>query len=161
MHREIERKFLVRKDLWYAIRKPPGIDMVQGYLVTAPDKTIRVRITENNAWLTIKGAAENAARLEYEFPVPHTDALELLDAFTVNRVEKTRYRIEFAGKTWEIDEFFGKNEGLVIAEIELESENEEFQHPQWLGEEVTTDHRYSNSYLAEHPYKKWIRGELS
>ena len=155
MHLEIERKFLVRKDLWFAIHKPQGEDIIQGYLVSEPSLTIRVRITGTNCTLTIKGPSQNASRAEYEISIPAKDAHEILTTFTVSRIEKTRYRILYEGKTWEVDEFFGENEGLIIAEIELLSEDEAFKHPQWLGEEVTTDERYKNSYLASHPYQNW------
>ena len=155
MHLEIERKFLVRKDLWYAVHKPEGEDILQGYLMSEPSLTIRVRVTNTNCFLTIKGPTLNASREEYEFSIPQKDAREILDAFTNNRIEKTRYRIEFEGKIWEIDEFFGDNEGLIIAEIELKEKDEIFKQPQWLGEEVSADERYMNSCLAGHPFKKW------
>lgn len=155
MHLEIERKFLVRKDLWYAVHKPEGEDILQGYLVSETSLTIRVRVTKTNCYLTIKGPAQNTSREEYEFSIPPKDAREILAAFTKNRIEKTRYRIEFEGKIWEIDEFFGDNEGLIIAEIELKEEDEIFKQPQWLGEEVSADERYMNACLAAHPYKTW------
>lgn len=155
MHLEIERKFLVRKDLWYAFNKPEGIDILQGYLVSEPSLTIRVRITEVNCSITIKGPTRNASREEYEFSIPQKDAYEILSSFTTNRIEKTRYRVRLEDKTWEIDEFFGDNEGLIIAEIELNKEDEIFKQPQWLGEEVTADERFKNAYLARHPYKSW------
>ena len=152
---EIERKFLVRKDLWYALHKPAGEDIIQGYLVSEPSLTIRVRVKDSNGFLTIKGPAHNATRLEYEYGIPHSEAIELLKTFTGNIIEKIRYRISFEGKTWEVDEFFGNNEGLIIAEIELTREDETFVHPQWLGEEVTEDKKYVNSALAVNPYKTW------
>ena len=155
MGKEIERKFLVRKDLWYAVQKPEGDDIIQGYLVAEPGLTVRVRVAGDNALLTIKGRIKNISRDEYEYPVSLQDAMEMLSAFAGNKIEKTRYKIGFEGYTWEIDEFFGDNEGLVIAEIELKSEDEIFQHPAWLGEEVTTDPRYSNSQLSVFPYNQW------
>ncbi len=155
MHTETERKFLVRKDLWYAIPKPEGEDIVQGYLVSEPHLTIRIRISETGATLTIKGASRNITRDEYEYRIPTDDARGLLGSLSGNRIEKTRFRMNYKGKTWEVDEFFGENEGLIIAEIELEREDETFTKPQWLGEEVTSDERYRNSNLALHPYKKW------
>jgi len=155
MGKEIERKFLVRKDLWYAVQKPEGEDIIQGYLVSGSAMTIRVRVSGDNAWMTIKGPMKNISRDEYEYPIPRTDALEILSQFTGNKIEKTRYRIVIEGHTWEVDEFFGDNEGLTIAEIELKSEDEPFRHPNWLGEEVTSDHRYSNSSLAISPYNSW------
>ncbi|MCX6247894.1 MAG: CYTH domain-containing protein [Bacteroidetes bacterium] len=149
---EIEHKYLVRKDLWYAVQKPPGVNVRQGYLLTGPDKTIRVRTTGTEAYLTIKGASPKASRAEYEYPIPVADADELLKICTVPLIEKIRYRIEYAGKTWEVDEFFGENEGLILAEIELISEGEKYNRPSWVGEEVTGDKRYYNAYLAQHPF---------
>jgi adenylate cyclase len=155
MHVETERKFLVRKDLWFAVQKPQGVEIIQGYLVSDPSLSIRVRITGTNCFLTIKGPSQNASRAEYEISIPHKDALEILETFTTARIEKTRYRLPYEGKLWEIDEFFGDNEGLIIAEIELLTEDELFRSPAWVGEEVTTDERYKNSSLARHPYNKW------
>ena len=152
---EIERKFLVRKDFWYAIQKPEGEEILQGYLVSEPALTIRIRITDKNCFLTIKGPSKNASREEFEYPVPCKDAREIFDLFAKNKIEKTRYRLQVEGKTWEVDEFFGDNEGLIVAEIELEKEDEIFNQPQWLGEEITVDERYKNSTLAAHPFTTW------
>jgi CYTH domain-containing protein len=154
-HKEIERKFLIRKDFWYAILKPEGEDLIQGYLVSEPGKTIRVRVSPSSGYLTIKGPSENATRDEYEYPIPRQDAIELLDKFAASRIDKVRYRITYQGKTWEVDEFFGLNEGLISAEIELSTPKEEYEIPNWIGEEVTEDHRYANSWLAEHPFTQW------
>jgi CYTH domain-containing protein len=150
-HKEIERKFLVRKDLWYAIQKPEGDTIQQGYLVSEPEKTVRIRVSSASGFITIKGLTDNATRDEYEYPIPRKDAVDLLEKFVTNRIDKVRYRIAFKGKTWEVDEFFGGNEGLIIAEIELNDPLESFEKPAWIGEEVTKDHRYSNSWLAENP----------
>ena len=152
---EIERKFLIEKDLWYALKKPSGILVQQAYLVNEPEKVIRIRVTDSSGYLTIKGPAVHATRSEYEFPIPKTEAKEIIDQFTKVRIDKTRYKIEFEGKTWEVDEFWGDNEGLIIAEIELKSEEEQFTKPAWIGPEVTEDPRYYNSYLSEHPYTSW------
>jgi adenylate cyclase len=152
---EIERKFLIEKDLWYAVKKPQGVFIQQAYLLNEPGKVIRIRVTESSGYLTIKGPTVNATRSEYEFLIPKMEAIEILDQFTKFRIEKTRYEIEFDGKTWEVDEFWGDNEGLIIAEIELNSEEEQFSTPSWIGPEVTSDHRYYNSYLSEHPYSSW------
>ena len=152
---EIERKFLIEKDLWYALKKPIGEDITQAYLVNEPGRVIRIRVTASDAFITIKGPTENATRHEYEYSIPGEDAMEILDLFGTHKIEKIRYKIEFHGHLWEVDEFFGENEGLVIAEIELKSREEPFDKPSWLGEEVTEDHRFYNSYLAEHPYTKW------
>jgi adenylate cyclase len=152
---EIERKFLIEKDLWYAVKKPQGILIHQAYLVNEQEKVIRIRVTESSGYLTIKGPTVNATRSEYEFQIPKMEAIQILDQFTKSRIEKTRYKIEFEGKTWEVDEFWGDNEGLIIAEIELKSEDEQFSKPSWIGTEVTQDHRYYNSWLSEHPYASW------
>jgi len=152
---EIEHKYLVRKDLWYALHKPAGVEIRQGYLHAEPDKTIRIRISGTRAFITIKGPSTNASRAEYEYLIPLADAEEMLQLCTIPLIEKVRYKIEFAGKTWEIDEFFGENEGLIIAEIELNSTNEEYAIPSWVGDDVTKDSRFYNSYLAQHPYSGW------
>jgi adenylate cyclase len=152
---EIERKFLIEKDLWYALKKPEGTLIQQAYLVNEPEKVIRIRVTDSSGYLTIKGPVVSVTRSEYEFPIPKVEAIRILDQFTKARIDKTRYKIEYGGKTWEIDEFWGNNEGLIIAEIELQSEDEQFTKPSWIGREVTEDHRYYNSYLSEHPYTSW------
>jgi adenylate cyclase len=152
---EIEHKYLVRKDLWYAVQKPGGIYIRQGYLLTDPGKTIRVRIAGSQAFLTIKGASSNASRAEYEYSIPLSEANELMQICVQPVIEKVRYKIEHAGKTWEVDEFFGENDGLIIAEIELLSENEKYEIPAWVGDEVTENPRYYNAYIAEHPFTRW------
>jgi CYTH domain-containing protein len=155
MKTETERKFLLRKDLWYAVRKPPGEYIRQGYLFSSPEKSIRIRIAGNLAYLTIKGQPGKISRTEIEFPVPLEEARWALEHFTGRIIEKMRYKTEFHGKTWEVDEFFGENEGLILAEIELSSPDETFDHPAWLGGEVTGDPKYYNACLAEHPYSTW------
>ena len=155
MPKEIERKFLVRKDLWYAIHKPDGEEIRQGYLHVAPGLVIRIRIKGNNGFLTIKGETRNMTRDEYEYRVPVEEAEEIYGSYTRGRVEKMRYSLESGGNKWEVDEFFGENDGLILAEIELSSEEQEFDRPPWLGEEVTRDPRYYNSYLAEKPFTRW------
>jgi adenylate cyclase len=152
---ETERKFLIEKDLWYAVKKPAGIDIQQAYLLNEPQKVIRIRVTYDSGYITIKGPVVNMTRLEYEFPVPKHEALEIMNHFTRGAIIKTRYKIESAGKIWEVDEFWGDNEGLIIAEIELKSADEQFLKPSWIGEEVTSDPRYYNSYLSEHPFNSW------
>ena len=152
---EIERKFLVRKDLWYAVRKPAATGIIQAYLVNEPGKVIRIRVTDTAGYITIKGANTGATRPEFEYSIPRQEALSILELFPSGRVEKERFRIENKGHAWEVDEFFGENEGLILAEIELEREDEAFEKPGWIGEEVTGDPRYYNSYLSEHPYHSW------
>ena len=152
---EIERKFLVNRRQWEALEKPEGKRYRQGYLYNDAQKTIRVRIAEDAAFLTIKGETMGLSRPEFEYPLPLADAEELLDAFTSTQVIKTRYRIPFEGKIWEVDAFAGENEGLILAELELESEEEVFLLPDWIDREVTGDPRYYNSFLANQPFTTW------
>lgn len=128
----------------------------QGYLAVGPPVSVRVRVMGGKATLNIKRATSNIARDEFEYPIPERDAGELLDGLCDGYViEKTRHRVEYAGKTWEIDEFCGVNAGLVVAEIELERADEEFERPPWLGKEVSEDARYLNSSLSCRPYSLW------
>lgn len=152
---EIEHKYLVRKELWDLLEKPEGILVKQGYLLTGPDKTIRIRIKGSHGFLTIKGPVADATRLEYEYPIPVEDAGEILSEFTLQQIEKIRYDIWFEGKRWEVDQFLGENEGLLVAEIELQDKDDNYEKPVWLGKNVTGDPRYYNSYLTSHPYKSW------
>lgn len=152
---EIERKFLVDRPKWEKLDKPNPIRIVQGYLTTNPDKTIRVRIKGGKAFMTIKGKTQGIAREEIEFEIPADKANELLAKFCKAIIEKNRYLIDHEGKTWEVDVFEGSNAGLVLAEIELDSEDEKFLAPAWITREVTHDFRYYNSYLSENPYSNW------
>ena len=152
---EIERKFLVDKLKWKDIEKNNIILIKQGYLLTDPSKTIRVRQTGNESYLTIKGLNTGAARSEYEYEIPSGDAEELIDKFSVSSVTKIRHIINFKNNKWEVDEFLGDNEGLIIAEIELKDVNQEFEKPEWIGTEVTGDEKYYNSSLSENPFKHW------
>ena len=152
---EIERKFLVKKETWQEVEKTDGLFFRQGYLLTDPNKTIRVRLTEQSGYLTVKGVSVGATRAEFEYPIPKEDAQELLDSFAISDLTKVRYKINFGGKTWEIDEFLGKNQGLIVAEIELTTEDEEFELPDWIDTEVTGDARYYNSSLSIMPFTEW------
>lgn len=156
MGKEIERKFLIHQPKWDKLKKPKGKLLRQGYLLTDQIKTIRVRATESNGFLTIKGQTVGATRLEYEYEIPVSEATELLDNFSVSELSKTRYEIEFNGKLWEVDVFAGDNDGLIVAEIELESEDEIFDLPDWIAKEVTEDERYYNSNLTVRPFKDWL-----
>lgn len=149
---EIERKFLVVGDDW---RAAPGVAYAQGYLNRDKARTVRVRIVQDAAWLTVKGASVGATRAEFEYPIPLDDARQLLALCDGPLVRKTRRVVEHAGARWEIDEFEGDNAGLVVAEIELASEDTPFDPPPWLGAEVTHDPRYFNSSLAAAPYATW------
>lgn len=151
---EIERKFLLKDDSYLDLAK--GIRCRQGYIFSDQNKTVRVRTMDAHGFLTIKGATATLAKMEYEYEIPLTDAEELLDTLCQKPlIEKTRYKIPFEGFTWEVDHFFGENEGLVIAEIELEAENQPFTKPDWIGKEVTGDPRYFNARLAVTPYSTW------
>ena len=152
---EIERKYLINKDKWDNFEKGEAQFFRQGYLLTEPNKTIRVRVTDTEGFMTVKGISVGATRLEYEYTIPRNEAIELLDNFAVSDLIKTRHNIEFKGKTWEVDTFLGDNEGLLVAEIELESEDEKYEIPDWVAEEVTSDKRYFNSYLSQNPFKNW------
>ncbi|MEO5649435.1 MAG: UPF0158 family protein [Ginsengibacter sp.] len=152
---EIERKYLVNHQKWQALSKPAGQHYRQGYLLTDPKKTIRVRITETKSFITIKGESTGATRLEYEYEIPHKDAEELLNNFSTAELEKTRYKIIYKKKLWEVDEFSGENDGLIMAEIELQREDEIFEIPEWIAKEVTGDKRYYNANLVQNPYQNW------
>ena len=149
---EIERKFLVVGDAW---RAAPALAYAQGYLNRDPQRTVRVRVVRQQAWLTIKGANSGAVRAEFEYPIPVADAEQLLGLCDGPLVRKLRRQVEHAGHIWEVDEFQGDNAGLVVAEIELPAEDAAFERPDWLGAEVTHDPRYFNSNLASAPYRTW------
>jgi adenylate cyclase len=156
MGEEIERKFLVDDMTWRASAQ--GIRFRQGFLSTIPERTVRIRVAGPKAWITVKGKTVGARRAEFEYEVPAADAEEMLDTLCMRPlIEKVRYRLTFALHTWEIDVFEDENAGLVIAEIELRSEDEIFEKPAWLGSEVTDDPRYFNSNLVAHPYCNWCR----
>jgi adenylate cyclase len=153
---EIERKFLVDHEKWRKIVKPKGTHYRQGYLLNDDQqRTIRIRIADQQGYITFKGSTSGISRKEYEYKIPLEDGIELLDGFAMSEVEKIRYRVDFADKLWEVDEFLGNNEGLIMAEIELKYETEEFNKPDWITREVSDDERYYNSYLSLHPYKEW------
>ena len=154
MGEEIERKFLVVGDRWR--ERATGTLFRQGFLSTEPVRTVRVRVAGERAWLTIKGKTVGASRTEYEYPIPVEDGQHMLDTLCKRPlIEKTRYALDAGSHTWEIDVFEGDNAGLVVAEIELGAEDEPFEKPAWLGEEVTHDPSYFNSNLVEHPYRDW------
>ena len=150
---EIERKFLLSGDGWRTLGT--AVPMRQGYLSSDKARVVRVRIEGDHACITIKGKSSGATRGEWEYAVPVADAEELLALCEQPLVEKVRRRIDYQGHTWEVDEFFGVNQGLVVAEIELGAEDEAFARPAWIGEEVTDDPRYYNSSLVKKPYSAW------
>jgi len=150
---EIERKFLVDSSKWAPSEE--GTQIVQAYLGLNPAPTVRVRIAGEKAYLTIKGRSNSISRPEFEYEIPFEDAKELLKLAISNPVEKTRYEVWYNGNLWEVDIFKGKNEGLIMAEIELDSEDQEFDRPDWILEEVSADGRFYNSYLSGHPFQEW------
>ncbi len=154
MGKEIERKFLVRGDAWRTLAS--GVLYRQGYLNSNRERTVRIRTIGDKAFLTVKGMTVGATRAEYEYPIPFDDCNAMLDALAEKPlIEKKRYKIPQSPFIWEIDEFFGENEGLIVAEIELQSEEQRFDKPDWIGAEVTDDPRYFNSNLSRHPFTRW------
>jgi CYTH domain-containing protein len=152
---EIERKYLVDHEKWRALKKPKGIHYKQGYILNDGKQTVRVRVSDKKAHLNLKSAMHGFSRKEFEYEIPLSDGLELFENFVKSSTEKIRYEIPFEGYVWEVDEFLGDNTGLIIAEIELESEEDNFEQPDWIGEDVTDDERYTNSSLSLNPYKNW------
>lgn len=154
MAKEIERKFLLVGEEWKALAA--GTHYRQGYLNSAKERTVRIRTIDDKAFLTIKGITVGATRVEYEYEIPHADCNFMLDELAEKPiVEKNRYKISFDGLIWEVDEFLGVNAGLVVAEVELTSEDQAFEKPSWVGEEVTGDPKYYNSNLVKNPYTTW------
>jgi adenylate cyclase len=152
---EIERKFLVSGNAWrQSVTRSERFG--QGYLATTPSSSIRVRVGGERAWIGIKGRVVGMSRPEYEYEIPVAEGSEILrDYCAEGRIDKIRHWVEVGGRAWEIDEFLGANAGLVVAELEIESETAEFERPAWLGREVTSDVRYYNASLAQQPYGMW------
>lgn len=154
MKKEIERKFLVKGDFMPFVTSSTRIE--QGYVAKSEQLTLRIRTRDEQGYLTIKGRTneKGMSRSEWEYEIPVEEARELLK-FSRGTISKTRYLVPVGDHTFEVDEFYGENEGLVVAEVELQDENEEYPRPDWLGEEVTGDRRYYNSQLLKHPYTQW------
>jgi adenylate cyclase len=152
MAKEIERKFLLKGGFW---PRETVMRCRQGFLNSFKERTVRVRTIGDKGYLTVKGIAVGASRMEFEYEIPYQDAITLLDICERPLIEKNRYSVKEGDLIWEIDEFFGENQGLIIAEVELESEDQEFPKPDWVGEEVTGDPRYFNANLIKNPYTKW------
>jgi CYTH domain-containing protein len=153
MPQEIERKFLVTGDGWRAL----GVGAIyrQGYISTGA-RTVRVRVVGDRGYLTIKGPTDGISRSEFEYAIPIEEALEMLQTLCeLPLIAKTRYQVPWAGLVWEIDEFEGENQGLIIAEVELSEPNQAIDFPEWIGEEVSHDPRYYNSNLAKVPFTHW------
>lgn len=155
MAKEIERKFLVVGDEWR--KGAVGTHYRQGYLNSVKERTVRIRTINDKAFLTVKGLTVGCTRLEFEYAIPYDDCVKMLDELAEKPIiEKTRYKIPAGNDlTWEIDEFHGVNEGLVVAEIEIPSEDTAFVKPEWIGEDVSSDPRYFNSNLVAHPFTTW------
>jgi adenylate cyclase len=152
---EIERKFLVANDSWRD-QVESEARIVQGYLVNSPELTVRVRVRGDEAFLTLKGGTRGVSRSEFEYPIPVADAEDMLRELPVSPpVDKVRYRVRVGGHVWDLDVFAGENAGLVMAEVELGSEGEDFEMPGWAGKEVSGDQRYYNVNLARNPYRHW------
>lgn len=156
MATEIERKFLVTGDEWRLLGK--GKVYRQGYIPTENGTTVRVRLVGESGYLTIKGVSTGISRAEFEYPIPAADAQQMLDTLCKPPlIEKTRYRIESDGLVWEVDEFAGENQGLIVAEVELSEESQVFELPTWIEREVSDDPRYYNVNLAQNPYRNWAK----
>ena len=154
MPQEIERKFPVLSDAWRSLAV--GVSYCQGYLTTDKGNVVRIRTVEDKGFITIKGKPTGITRPEYEYEIPVEDAQELLDTLCRQPlIRKKRYKIPQGSVVWEVDEFSGENDGLIMAEVELESEEQTIDIPDWIGEEVTGDSRYYNSSLTKSPYKTW------
>ena len=155
--KEIEHKFLVKNDDWRRNTSKQSL-IRQGYLTLDPDRTVRIRVEEDKAFITIKGRRVGAIATEFEYPIPAKHAEAMLSTMSIGSlIRKCRHEVIHAGRRWEVDEFLDDNFGLVVAELELESEDEDFPRPEWAGEEVTADPRYSNSSLVGNPFVKWGR----
>ncbi|MBF0368344.1 MAG: CYTH domain-containing protein [Magnetococcales bacterium] len=151
---EIERKYLVKNDAWRDGAQ--GVAFRQGFLSTQKERVVRVRMAGEKGTLTIKGVTRDVSRVEFEYEIPKADAEQLLDQLCERPlIEKTRYKIEHAGLIWEVDIFEGENAGLILAEVELEDENQAIELPDWVGEEVSSDARYYNSNLVKNPFSSW------
>ena len=155
MAQEIEKKFLVAGEFKESAKKATRI--TQGYLSSVPERTVRVRVKGEKGYITVKGIGNDsgASRFEWEKEIPVEDVRDLLKICEPGVIDKTRYLVDCDGHTFEVAEFYGDNEGLVVAEVELSDENEAFTRPSWLGEEVTGDKKYYNSMLMKNPYKNW------
>jgi len=155
MSHEIERKFLVDGDYKPFVKK--SMRIIQGYLSSVPERTVRVRVKGDKGFLTIKGigSESGASRFEWETEIKKEDVENLLKICEPGVIDKTRHLVEVGSHVYEVDEFYGQNEGLTVAEVELSSEDEAFDKPSWLGKEVTGDSKYYNAMLMKHPYSKW------
>jgi CYTH domain-containing protein len=151
---EIERKFLVHGTSWK--KTAQGTRYCQGYLSLNPERTVRVRTVGDKGYLTVKGKNSGIVRREFEYEISYADAVDMLDRLCIHPlIEKKRYRVKCKGLIWDVDEFFGENSGLIVAEVELDNELQIFSPPKWIGEEVSDDPRYYNTSLVKNPWKMW------
>lgn len=150
---EIERKFLVCADGWKENAKATPI--AQGYIVNSPEVVVRARRKGDKSFLTIKADRGGISRLEFEYEIPKADVEQMLKELCGDAIEKTRYKVQVGKLTWEVDEFHGVNDGLILAEVELESADQAFEKPDWAGPEVSEDKRFFNAYIAETPFSSW------
>jgi adenylate cyclase len=153
---EIERKFLLANDSWKQ-KCDNGIIIKQGYLSSVPERTVRIRLKAEKGILTVKGKTKGVSRVEYEYEIPYSDAVALMELCEKPIIEKTRFNIKQDELTWEVDVFTGENKGLIVAEIELQNETEQFDLPSWVGVEVSEDPRYYNANLIKQPYCSWVK----
>lgn len=152
---ETEFKYLVKPAEWAGIIPERSVHIRQAYLARNEQVTVRIRLAGDKAYLTIKGRSKGVSRPEFEFEIPLPEAMDMFETFKPVAIEKTRHYVRHAGHTWEVDVFEGLNAGLIIAEIELQHEDESYEIPQWVGDDVTHDKRYANTRLAVHPYSTW------
>ena len=153
---EIERKFLVNREVFKSLETNDSYYIAQGYILNTPEKVVRIRVTEDKSYITVKGANIGASRPEFEYLVPKMDAEIMLKTMCEDIVVKTRHIFHIFGDVWEIDEFHGDNEGLIVAECEIPSEDYELRLPKWIIEEVTGQERFYNNSLANYPFSEWL-----
>ena len=151
---EIERRFLLQNDAWRAAASAPKT-LRQGYLSVEKERTIRVRIVGQQAWLTLKGYISDVSRSEFEYEIPLAHAEQMMATMCPFKMEKHRYFVDYQGLTFEVDEYFGDNAPLIVAELELPSESTPYPRPDWLGREITSEGKFTNAYLSKHPYSTW------
>jgi len=153
---EIERKFLVDREVFKSLETDGNYFISQGYILNTPEKVVRIRVTTDKSYITVKGANVGASRPEFEYPIPKKDAEIMLNTMCENVVKKTRHIFHIYGDVWEIDEFYGDNKGLIVAECEVPSEDYELRLPKWIIEEVTGQERFYNNSLANYPFSEWL-----